>query len=163
MTPITGTVTVTVTGTNIDCPNGQSSEQGAPSAHNPIDLSPLMTIFNSNCPSLPNISRMTEQRKAAVITWHPTEDEFIRLCQRIEASDFLTGRLHTDRQWAASFDWILKPQNRQKIFEGQYDNRTDNWPTTGGSGRRGNFDQRTYSDSDFDALEAQWIRKKQAT
>ena len=43
------------------------------------------------------------------------------VCNRIEASDFLTGR--KDGKWSASFDWIIKPENWVKVMEGNYDNR----------------------------------------
>lgn len=47
-------------------------------------------------------------------------DAFVK---RIEASDFLTGRAKTGREWCASFDWCIDPANFAKIREGKYDNK----------------------------------------
>jgi hypothetical protein len=38
----------------------------------------------------------------------------------VQDSDFLTGRTG---KFTASFDWIIKPANRQKILEGNYANK----------------------------------------
>jgi len=83
-----------------------------------------MVLFNEICVSLPKIKAMTEPRKTAIRAWSPTEDELREICERVEKSDFLTGRKKVgDSEWKADFDWMLKPANRQKIIEGKYDNR----------------------------------------
>ena len=46
--------------------------------------------------------------------------DFKELFIKVSESDFLCGRKGDGRKFG--FDWILKPQNRQKILEGCYDN-----------------------------------------
>lgn len=41
--------------------------------------------------------------------------------QRANESDFLKG--NNGRGWTADFDWFIKPNNFQKVLEGNYDNR----------------------------------------
>lgn len=41
-----------------------------------------------------------------------------------EKSDFLCGRL-VGATWRANFDWIIKPENIEKILNGNYINRTN--------------------------------------
>ena len=44
--------------------------------------------------------------------------EIRELFQKAEASDFLSGR---SGDWQASFDWLIKAGNSQKVLEGNYD------------------------------------------
>lgn len=48
-------------------------------------------------------------------------EEFLCVLARISRSSFLTGK-KTD--WACTFDWVLKPDNFNKILEGQYDDKS---------------------------------------
>ncbi len=45
-------------------------------------------------------------------------------CQRIAASEFLTGKVapgpNRDKPFKADIDWVLKPANLAKIVEGKY-------------------------------------------
>ncbi len=51
-------------------------------------------------------------------------DQWRAYCQRIAASEFLTGRAPPgsgrDRPFKADIDWVLKPANLAKIVEGNY-------------------------------------------
>lgn len=87
------------------------------------DYSGIMRTFNEVCRSLPSIRYMTDDRKRRMKAWGISVDEFRIFCQQVEASDFLTGKASTDRQWTADFDWITAPKNRQKIIEGKYTNK----------------------------------------
>jgi hypothetical protein len=88
----------------------------------------ITEAFASYCPSLPQIKKLDKRRLSAVLaryTEHKRafsdfEDFLKHTFQRIEASDFLTGR---SSDWQASFDWIFKPANFKKILEGNYKNR----------------------------------------
>ena len=83
----------------------------------------IIAQFNSICLSLPKVSKLTETRKKAIkarLKDYSVED-LIALFERAEASDFLSGR---NKQWTGcSFDWLLKPGNLIKVFEGNYDNK----------------------------------------
>lgn len=105
----------------------------------------VMDEFNSICRSLPKIKainaarRVRIERVASILHWHNTN--FKELFMRVEASDFLTGKV---KDWRADFDWILKPEHLTKIMEGNYDNpkpRSGVYSTEGAS-----FDVRKYDE-----------------
>lgn len=83
----------------------------------------IMQLYNETCTSLPHIRIIDGQRKKAVAarwrTYHGLDD-FRRLFQRAQASDFLRGG--GERNWIADFDWLMKPTNMARVLEGKYDN-----------------------------------------
>ena len=95
-------------------------------SHTPFEN--IRLAFVECCPSLPapkEAKAWTEKRKRTVKSrWkkNPSMDFWYGFFHKIEDSDFLSGR-KTD--WRASFDWIMKPANFEKISEGCYDNAPD--------------------------------------
>jgi hypothetical protein len=95
-------------------------------SHTPFEN--IRLVFVECCPSLPapkEAKSWTEKRKRTVKSrWkkNPSMDFWYGFFQKVEDSDFLSGR-KTD--WRASFDWIMKPANFEKISEGCYDNAPD--------------------------------------
>ena len=83
----------------------------------------VLDEFNSVCQSLPKVKTINQTRRGRIDKAQAQLGDmtFTELFNRVEASDFLTGRVKT---WRADFDWILKPENLTKIIEGSYDNRT---------------------------------------
>lgn len=81
--------------------------------------------FNRVCVSLPKVREISDSRRRAIKSASKTLNgtSFDELFERVQASDFLTGRGGT-RSGFCSFDWILKPANLVKILEGNYDNRS---------------------------------------
>lgn len=81
----------------------------------------IMQLFNTLCPSLPSIRSISGSRLTAV------EDRlkeynvsaFQELFEKAEASSFLRGE--SESGWVASFDWLMKRENMQKVLEGSYD------------------------------------------
>lgn len=49
------------------------------------------------------------------------EETIIQAMDKVKQSPFLLGQ--NDRGWVITFDWFLKPNNFQKVMEGQYDER----------------------------------------
>lgn len=87
-----------------------------------VNYQEILDMFNEICKGLPSIREMTEQRKRKVKSFLKKRslDDLRSFFMKVEASDFLTGR---DGKWDnCSFDWITKPENIQKIIEGNYDN-----------------------------------------
>ena len=48
-------------------------------------------------------------------------DDFKKLFEKSEASDFLKGK--NERNWIATFDWLIKDANIAKVLDGNYDNK----------------------------------------
>lgn len=82
----------------------------------------IMDLYNETCKSLPQIAKLTETRIRSINARlkEYTEEEIAEAFRKVEASPFLRG--DTGR-WKASFDWIIKPANMQKILEGNYDDK----------------------------------------
>lgn len=87
-----------------------------------INYDQVISSFNDICQSLPNVVKLTDNRKKAIETAERQLGDmtFEKFFQKVENSDFLTGR-KTD--WRANFDWIISQGNIVKILEGNFDNR----------------------------------------
>lgn len=48
-----------------------------------------------------------------------TLDDFQKLFEKAEASDFLKGA--NKRNWSATFDWLIADTNMAKVLDGNYD------------------------------------------
>ncbi|MDD3260450.1 MAG: DUF6291 domain-containing protein [Oscillospiraceae bacterium] len=87
-------------------------------------LSAYREAFLRACPSFPqpaNTKEWSAARKKRLLEKKLTPDKMETVFRRAEASDFLSGR---SGKWSGcSLDWLLSPQNWQKLLEGNYDNR----------------------------------------
>ncbi|MBQ9679830.1 MAG: hypothetical protein IJV48_03995 [Ruminococcus sp.] len=93
----------------------------------PFDYQSVIDCFNSTCVSLPKVQKLTNKRRKAIRNAAEMLDDmtFADLFQKVEQSDFLTGR---SGKWSCGFDWIMKPANLTKIIEGNYQNQTKSIP-----------------------------------
>lgn len=95
----------------------------------PTPYQDIYEMFISICSTLPQIQEPTKwaksRRDCVSARWreHPDIGFFYDLFHRVDASNFLSGRVNS---FKAGFDWIFKPANLQKILEGNYDNKDSN-------------------------------------
>lgn len=104
----------------------------------------IVKLWNEVCVSLPKVLRLSEARrdkvKARLREWGGDNPEEMiakarEFFNRIEASDFLTGR---SGKWKASFDWLFDSRNNWiKVAEGNYDNKRGGGSRLSGSIRMG--------------------------
>lgn len=90
----------------------------------------IADMYNDTCVSFPRLTKLSDSRKKAIkarLNTYSIED-FKRLFEKAEASSFLKGK--SDRDWMASFDWLIKDANMAKVLDGNYD---DKKPATGRS------------------------------
>lgn len=88
-----------------------------------INYKRIQTLFNTTCRSYPAVFSLSEARKKAIKARYNagyTYDDFDRLFEAAEASDFLKGK--NDRGWTANFDWLIKDSNMAKVLDGNYQN-----------------------------------------
>ena len=86
----------------------------------------IRELYNSVCGSYPRLMKISEKRKKAIrarLKTGYTLEDFQRLFEKAEASDFLKGR--NKRDWTATFDWLICDSNMAKVLEGNYDNRKE--------------------------------------
>jgi hypothetical protein len=89
-----------------------SGPDAAPGEH------PLQELWNRLAhPSLPRWEKLSKTRKriADARLKERSLSEYALIIERINASTFLRGK-----KWL-SLDWLLKPENLQKVLEGNYD------------------------------------------
>jgi len=107
----------------------------------------IADMYNDTCVSFPRLTKLSESRKKAIkarLNTYSIED-FKRLFEKAEASSFLKGK--NDRNWSASFDWMVKDANMAKVLEGNYDDKHKAAPK---SNAFNNYPQRQY---DYEAME----------
>ncbi len=121
-----------------------------------IDYQRIVDMYNDTCVSFPRLKTLSENRKKAIKARLKTYsyDDFKTLFEKAEASDFLKGKNNKD--WSATFDWLIKDSNMAKVLDGNYDNRSGtgrkeivpSWMDK--PKRKSGFQGRNY---DFDELE----------
>ena len=83
----------------------------------------IVTLYNTICVSFPSVRTLSAQRKKAIRARLNTYtlDDFKTVFENAEASAFLKGG--NDRNWTATFDWLIKDSNMAKVLEGNYADR----------------------------------------
>lgn len=101
-----------------------------------INYEKLVAYFNSTTKGVFGMVQLpiSDARKTSIrarIREHGKE-AFIAVIAKAMASDFLKGQ--NQRGFKATFDWLIKPTNFEKVLSGNFDNR-ENIP--GGGGYKG--------------------------
>lgn len=103
--------------------NAASAKALPPSPSRPqIPYDSVRNAYNEICASFPRCTAINESRKKAIrarFNAGYTLDDFRQLFHKAENSSFLRGR--NDRNWSATFDWLVKDSNMAKVLEGNYD------------------------------------------
>ena len=83
----------------------------------------VQNLYNSICVSFPKVKSLSEMRKKTIKARLNTYslDDFKTLFEKAEQSDFLKGK--NERNWIATFDWLIKDANMAKVIDGNYDNK----------------------------------------
>lgn len=96
-----------------DAEDGQKAPKGV--------CEEVAALYNEICTSFPKVRSLSGARKKAIkarLANGYTVDSFRELFQRAEASSFLKGK--NDRNWQATFDWLIKDSNMAKVIDGNY-------------------------------------------
>lgn len=85
------------------------------------DYKNIVAMYNDTCVSFPRLKTLSESRKRAIKARLKTYtiDDFKKMFEKAESSAFLKGG--NDRNWSATFDWMIKDSNMAKILDGNYD------------------------------------------
>lgn len=83
----------------------------------------IADLYNETCVSFPSVTSLSENRKKAIKARRKTYSiaDFRKCFEKAEQSSFLKGG--NDRNWSATFDWMIKDSNMAKILDGNYDNK----------------------------------------
>ena len=91
----------------------------------------ITDLYNQICTDLPACVKLSESRKKAIrarLSSGYTVEDFKTLFQKTKDSSFLAGR--NNRNWIASFDWLIKDGNMAKVLEGTFDDRSQEQKAT---------------------------------
>jgi hypothetical protein len=97
-----------------------------PDHKNTVSINPdfIVKTFHDICKTLPKVTKLTAERRAAIYTAHETLQAngvtFEQFFAKIESSDFFKGLV---KDWKATFDWVMRTENINKILSGKYDSR----------------------------------------
>lgn len=118
----------------------------------------IADLYNSTCISFPKLTKLSEARKKAIKARLNTYtiDDFKKLFTMAEQSDFLKGK--NDRNWSATFDWLIKDSNMAKVLDGNYKNSVSK-PTKAKPNKFNNFPQREYTSQQMSDIERALINK----
>lgn len=89
----------------------------------PAPLQQIVDLYHSVCVSFPAVRSLSDARKKAIkarLNTYSVED-FKTMFEKAEASSFLKGS--NDRNWTATFDWLIKDANMAKVLDGNYDDK----------------------------------------
>jgi hypothetical protein len=109
----------------------RSSDGADPGASNPTSSCPyaaIVDLFHTHCADLKQVTPPSEwpnsRRNKLLGRWkeRPDLEFWSGFFQKVGASDFLSGRVR-EKQFLATFDWLIEPRNFVKVIEGQYQNR----------------------------------------
>ncbi len=123
-----------------------------------IPYQEITDLYNSICKSYPRLTKLSDARKKAIkarLNTYALED-LKKLFIMAEESDFLKGK--NDRNWSATFDWLIKDSNMAKVLDGNYKNSVSK-PTKAKPNKFNNFPQREYTTTDYKAIERALINK----
>lgn len=87
-------------------------------------IAAIREFYDSVCGSYPRPVKLSEARKEEIrarLRDGYTVEDFQRLFEMAEASDFLKGK--NGRNWSATFDWLTADANMAKVLDGNYVNR----------------------------------------
>lgn len=90
----------------------------------PVPYDSIKSMYNEICVSFPRCTSLSDARKKTIkarITSGYTLEDFKTLFTKAEASSFLKGK--NDRNWSATFDWLIKDTNMAKVLDGNYDDK----------------------------------------
>ena len=115
-----------------DSENGQPDEK-IPVEREQTNYKAVVDSYNSLCKSFPKVTKLSERRRKAIRARLKEYSlaEIEKAFALAEESEFLKGA--NNRNWMASFDWIISDSNLPKVLEGKYANRASPNGTSGKS------------------------------
>lgn len=128
----TGNVTGNVTVTECNAIEEDKEKEKEEDKEKRIDYAQITEMYNDICKSYPRLRTLSETRKKTIKARFNngyTIEDFKQVFINAETSDFLKGK--NDKQWAATFDWLIKDSNFAKVLDGNYKNKKTNQQSGG--------------------------------
>ncbi|MDE5763776.1 MAG: phage replisome organizer N-terminal domain-containing protein [Ruminococcus sp.] len=110
--------------TEIDIDSERETEKKADkSARSPSRISEIVDLYHKICTSYPEIMVVSDSSKKDLKTLMKrfSVEQIKKVFETAEKSDFLKGI--NNRDWKASFDWLIRESNFVKVLNGNYNNK----------------------------------------
>nr|DAO35999.1 MAG TPA: replisome organizer protein [Caudoviricetes sp.] len=107
---------------NIKSNKDSSKSTATDESQEKIPYQAILEAYTSTCKSLQRCTILSDKRKSAIKARFAsgyTLEDFETVFKKAENSKFLKGG--NDRDWRASFDWLIKDANMAKVLDGNYD------------------------------------------
>lgn len=117
---------------NIKSNKDSSKSTATDESQEKIPYQAILEAYTSTCKSLQKCTILSDKRKSAIKARFAsgyTLEDFKTVFQKAESSKFLKGG--NDRDWRASFDWLIKDANMAKVLDGNYDDWKGDGTTDG--------------------------------
>jgi hypothetical protein len=107
-------------------PNGDMSSKVSEDA---CPHKKIIEAYHEALPQCPKVKSWTEaNRKNLRTRWREDKQRqslewWRKYFAKVAESDFLTGRVQSDRPFVADLEWLVRPTNMGKVLNGRYDNR----------------------------------------
>lgn len=121
---------------------------------NTINYQEIINMYNDTCVSFQKVNKLSEKRKKAIkarLKIYTLED-FKKLFEMAEGSSFLKGQ--NNRNWSATFDWLIQDSNMAKVLDGNY---IDKGKVQLSGKAKNSFNNFKQNDYDFDELEKELL------
>lgn len=115
---------------NTDIQNTEEQNTRASGAVSNV-LETAVREYNENCKSLEPLTGELSYHQGRLVVEAFKElhgISFAEYFQRVEASDYLTGR--TSRGYKTDFNWLIRPENVAKVLSGKYDRNFESGAVT---------------------------------
>lgn len=131
-------------------------------SENPPSYQQIVDLYHSICKSFPSVRSVSDARKKAIRARLNTYtlDDFRTVFENAEASSFLKGK--NDRNWQATFDWLLKDANMAKVLEGNYADKPGRYGRKEKLPGWFNSGERTLDDDEVRAIQQMMSEEDQA-
>ncbi len=115
-----GTTERITQGTTEEQPRDTNNNDNNDNNVNNINYQQIADMYNATCVSFPRLTKLSEKRKKAIKARLKTYtvNDFQKLFEMAEDSIFLKGQ--NERNWSATFDWMIADANMAKILDGNY-------------------------------------------
>ncbi len=88
-----------------------------------VSVSEIVNLYHTICVSFPKVQSISDKRRKAINARLKayTAEQFSEMFKKAESSSFLKGA--NDRNWTATFDWLIADSNFAKVLDGNYDDK----------------------------------------
>jgi predicted phage replisome organizer len=88
-----------------------------------VSVSEIVNLYHTICVSFPKVQSISDKRRKAINARLKayTAEQFSEMFKKAENSSFLKGA--NDRNWTATFDWLIADSNFAKVLDGNYDDK----------------------------------------